>query len=229
MSGNGSMNAWRPTPNGKVERHAYLTPPPIIAGRIVRRIYLAGKITKHGWREDVLGFSSDNRTFDFDSDLSGELADWPHLQFQSDPSILPLIYTGPYFQGCDHGCTHHVGHAWPGENYCGPTVPAHDVHQRCLRAIEASDLVFAWIDCLDCYGTLAEIGYASRASVPILIASPTFLRDLWFTYSFAHKVAFCDEQGWTPVATSAFLGMVRDGMGQPFSTNRLETRLDSEP
>ena len=34
------------------------------------------------------------------------------------------------------------------------------VHDRCLSQIEKADIFFAWIDTMDCYGTLAEIGYA---------------------------------------------------------------------
>ena len=32
--------------------------------------------------------------------------------------------------------------------------------ENCLRAIRNADLIFAWIDSWDCYGTLFELGYA---------------------------------------------------------------------
>ena len=63
------------------------------------------------------------------------------------------------------------------------------VHDLCAKAIQSSDLVFAWIDSPDCYGTIAEIGYAAALGKTIWIAGPRRYRDLWFVYQYAHKLS----------------------------------------
>ena len=59
-----------------------------------------------------------------------------------------------------------------------------------MAVIRKADLVFAWIDSLDCYGTIVEIGYAHGRQKKIVIAGPEFYKDLWFVYQFAGGVAF---------------------------------------
>lgn len=48
-----------------------------------------------------------------------------------------------------------------------------------------SDVVFAWIDCLDCFGTLAEVGLAFGLNKSIIIGGPEEYRDLWFVYEMS--------------------------------------------
>ncbi len=57
--------------------------------------------------------------------------------------------------------------------------------ELCLRAIRRSDLVFAWIDSHDCYGTVAEIGYAVALGIPVYAASPRPFRDMWFAFTMS--------------------------------------------
>ena len=61
------------------------------------------------------------------------------------------------------------------------------VVQRCMDAIERADLVYAWLDDITAFGTLAEIGYASGRArqhiFPIYVATPVDFPDeleLWF-------------------------------------------------
>jgi hypothetical protein len=67
---------------------------------------------------------------------------------------------------------------------------------RSLVGIRNADFVFAWIDCLDCFATLAEIGHASgygfaRSSEPtIVVAGPKEFSDLWFIYEMAERTTF---------------------------------------
>jgi nucleoside 2-deoxyribosyltransferase len=65
----------------------------------------------------------------------------------------------------------------------------HDVTSSlCLEAIEDADLVFAWINSNDCYGTIAELGYAKGQGKLIAIAGPHKIHDMWFVYEMADMV-----------------------------------------
>jgi nucleoside 2-deoxyribosyltransferase len=49
-------------------------------------------------------------------------------------------------------------------------------------------VVYAWIDTLDCYGTIVELGYAKALEKEIWIAGPRRFRDMWFVYELASFV-----------------------------------------
>lgn len=55
----------------------------------------------------------------------------------------------------------------------------------CKKAIESCDIFFAWIDHPDCFGTVAEIGYAAALRKVVWIAGPRRYRDMWFLYRLA--------------------------------------------
>lgn len=163
------------------------------------KVYLAGKVSKHGWREDILGWSPDGRTVNIDC----EDYEWPILLFKS--SAAKLYYVGQYFKNCDHGCAHYPSsHGWPAGQPCCDEGSTHDVWTRDMAVIRKADLVFAWIDSLDCYGTIAEIGYAHGKQKKIVIAGPEFYKDLWFVYQFVGGVAF----NWH-TAAEAFAATIR--------------------
>ena len=101
------------------------------------RIYLAGKISKNGWRFDLVEGLRSAR-------------DWNN----AFPVLRNVIfgehdYVGPFFIGCDHGCYH--GEATHGvgldqERYCVEVDPALDrqaVVNLCFKAIHSADLIFA--------------------------------------------------------------------------------------
>lgn len=64
------------------------------------------------------------------------------------------------------------------------------VVQLCYAAISRSDMVFAWIESLDAYGTLVELGYAKGLGKKVWIAGPEHFSDLWFAYQMADKTCF---------------------------------------
>jgi hypothetical protein len=144
------------------------------------KIYLAGKITKNGWRESLVKELRDS--FDWEDDMT-QIARWPVLFNGIAPDVH---YTGPYFIRCDHGCYHGDNQHGVGlknggcsENY---NLRQRHIIRLCKRAILDSDFVFAWIDSPDCYGTIAEIGIAHAAGVRIHIAGPARFDELWFLY-----------------------------------------------
>lgn len=146
------------------------------------KIYLAGKISKENdWRGSVLGetyrpASRDDRVTPAPIDKG------------------PFTYVGPWFTSCDHGCyhgksSHGVGATDPGCMEMGEN-NAHRswAHSECLRLIEDSDLVIAWIDDPTAFGTIAEIGFASGIGKPVYVGFPpesSFADDVWFAASFS--------------------------------------------
>jgi hypothetical protein len=151
-------------------------------------IYLAGKISKNDWRVPLVG-GGDGLNLDdtcccpgADTPLPDE---WPVLR----RAIFGFHdYTGPYFLGCDHGCFHgDDDHGLAANNgtlvqhHCDPSRPDKIV-RLCRGAIERSDVVFAWLDSPDAYGTVCELGYAAALGKQIWIAGPKHFRDMWFVY-----------------------------------------------
>lgn len=63
------------------------------------------------------------------------------------------------------------------------------VRRLALDAIRRCDVLFAWVDTLDCFGTLAEIGYAHAMGRRIWVGSPPEFSDsyrhLWFAVCMA--------------------------------------------
>jgi hypothetical protein len=166
--------------------------------------YFAGKIAKNDWRHDLVhDFRED--TF-FNDDLA--FRERPILQNALGNG---LHYSGPHFNSCDHGCAH-------GPNQHGVfgccldvLVPPHShVSSAALLQIQRSDVLFAWLDDVTCYGTLVEIGIARALHKMIWIGwavgmatvkegDPCAPRDnLWFANSLADYNCVADS------ATQAF-------------------------
>src|SRR5581483_9440880 len=99
-------------------------------------------------------------------------------------------YVGPFFLSCDHGCYH--GPSSHGYGY-GPDAQHRLVSGLCLGALHRADLIFAWIDSRDCYGTLVELGYAKSMGKRIVIAGPRYFKDLWFCYALASEPPLIDR------------------------------------
>lgn len=177
------------------------------------KIYLAGKITKNGWRHDIVPGLRDAGRYElgFYGYDKIEKITWPILYGRM---VNGHDYTGPYFVSCDHGCFHGKGrdsgpaHGWGDEGYCG--YGAGDdtkkfVTSLCRRAIEGSDLLFAWIDSPDCYGTLVEIGIAFALHKKIRIA---FRRDMPWTEDFWFAASLSEHFGDFDNALEAYMEMV---------------------
>jgi hypothetical protein len=108
-------------------------------------------------------------------------------------------FVGPFFVSCDHGCAHgNKTHAVAGG--CIGDLDSTEraalqrrVHAVNLARIRRADFVFAHVDEVDCFGTLAEIGFAFGVCVSVhLFLGPNLTRaqrnDLWFVEKFATAV-----------------------------------------
>lgn len=143
-------------------------------------IYLAGKIRKNCWRHNLVSNLRD-AVHDFYHHDNVQLVTWPILK---NAILGTFNYTGPYFVSCDHGCFHNPNsHGWGESSECGSklTKSGQDkVVELCKQAIKDSDLIFAWIDCEDAYGTIAEIAYAHALGKKVAIALADDFPELWF-------------------------------------------------
>lgn len=192
------------------------------------KIYLAGKIYNGDWRNDII-------------ETRG-------LEPGEEPvTVHGDVYVGPYFISCDHGCYHgdsthglmsdrdcgdvstmlqeietrldfqdiYAGHGGFGDNV------KDEVPKLCLSWIDDCDVLFAWIETRDCYGTFAEIGYAhgkgketwigysnklvmgysdrptvfSRDNTGVIGAVNMPIHDTWFIDRLASKVAVSPSAG----------------------------------
>jgi hypothetical protein len=152
------------------------------------RIYLAGKISKNDWRHKLI-------------------PNLCTLGWESGPVAQDdFLYVGPFFVSCDHGCYHGSSTHGQVNSFESNPCPGLDdqnpfdfnrrvISQRCLSAVLASDLVFAYIESSDCFGTLFEIGaaYAWRRKVVIAFAPGIASRthnDFWFSCAQASLVHY---------------------------------------
>jgi hypothetical protein len=177
--------------------------PVMVLGRKVKNIYLAGKIGRSDWRNSFMNDPRFAYVNTLVQNASAELA-WG---ISGNSIILPsgqsLSYTGPYYTACTHGGTNY---GYPHASDDAMSSPRECVVDQCKWAIERSDLVFAWVSTEDCFGTLAEIGYAAAKDKIVFVAGPTPFRELWFSYALADEVYFRDSAPW-----DVFLKMLAGG------------------
>lgn len=150
-------------------------------------IYLAGKITKNDWRQEL--------------GINPEIDSWPSLSSEPPADYPDFLYSGPFSVGCDHGCWHgqgsHGAGAKPKEVGCSVGV-SNDQRQRaiylaCLKQIARSHAVLAHISTPDCYGTLTEIARAAEQGKLIALHLSANLPnrvydDLWFIREHANII-----------------------------------------
>jgi hypothetical protein len=122
------------------------------------KVYLAGKIGKWDWRHSIFKGLRESSPGSPPRDMDG------------------FAYAGPYFLSCDHGCyhgrgSHGVGADEDGRFECSETpVPPVMVVQRCRECIRSADVVFAFIDGANPYGTILELGLAIGLGKPVYLA-----------------------------------------------------------
>lgn len=123
------------------------------------RVYLAGKIAKRDWRHDIF------------KDLRSSGPDYPPA------NVDGFAYAGPFFVSCDHGCYHGAGShgvGAPSGDGCesgdwgiSATSPTHIL---CRDWLASADVVFAYIDGPNPYGTILELGIAAAMKIPVFLA-----------------------------------------------------------
>ena len=134
-------------------------------------IYFAGKITPNCWRHDLIpSFRS--------ATSSGGSKD-----------CGTFFCAGPFFVSCDHQCRHgDTSHGVLGIGCESEIQETRDkVFEKNQKALESADLVFAYIDASDCFGTLVELGWAARGGIPIFIVfGPAVdFNEFWYAQQLA--------------------------------------------
>ena len=148
-------------------------------------IYLAGKISHNCWRHSIV---KNLREVSISDGTYGVVP----IGYIMEKAIgYKHSYSGPYFIGCDHGCSHGENKHGNGngcmQRWDNEETRKDDVVTNCLVGIEQCNVFFAYINSLDCYGTLAEIGYAFSKGKKIYIAMDKEYPDLWFVQNMAVK------------------------------------------
>jgi hypothetical protein len=207
-------------------------------------IFLSGKVDdKHGqWRDHLLG--TDDH-YNQERHQVEHLPRWAiyttaldsRKQWKDNIGILPWPvkseivldthdYTGPFRQvvtdydepknlGYFHGSTGSGSHGQMER------LDQRAVVSRCLMGIDQSDMVFAYINSEDCYGTLVEIGYAHARGKPITLATASDMEfmppwDCWFADTFAAaSVGRQDNETESAFLRRAMLEGISAAMGRP--------------
>lgn len=170
------------------------------------RIYLAGKVGKNDWRHEIVPGLRAVITAQDAEYVVAPPDEWPALQFFGSHS-----YVGPYFIGCDHGCFH-----GPSQHGCISLIPeANEAEQRaslqrrqaavrrlCLRAVAQADLVFAYIESTDAFGTCFELGFAEALGKTVEVCAPEALDLSEWWLSIGHRTIHRGDPG------SALRGLV---------------------
>lgn len=157
------------------------------------RVYFAGKIGKGDWRHSLFPGLRDA------SMREGKGHDGPICNGLMEPYPVPsagnVVYGGPFFVSCDHGCYHGTGThgigigndgGWlgcveaQGELTSPDDVRRTQIVELCQHWIEECDAVFVWLDSTDAYATFAEIGYAVALGKPVFLYEPLPARDDWW-------------------------------------------------
>lgn len=155
----------------------------------ITRVYMAGRIAKERARFGLVDCTLD------DGDPGLTRIEPKPVPFTANIGAdeMRFLYTGPFTVGCDHGCAHNRPHAVGGACFGDdkfehlPGASMDDklrglVVRRSITGILNADFVFAWLDRLDAYGTIAELGFAVASGKPVYTAIPTGvdLSELWF-------------------------------------------------
>ncbi len=159
------------------------------------KIYLAGKITNSNWRKELLIESGADENW-----VNQALGSEDRWECKEGVLLGGFDLTGPFCIAEEHISDYvpdnhgyildREGSGVVGHLECFETRPK--VLRLCQQAIQESDLIFAWIDTLDCYGTIAEIGYAKALEKTIAVAfdsKPTRYDDLWFIRQMADHLS----------------------------------------
>ena len=195
--------------HAKSERDPALDRPAVLpwCSTRVKSFSLAGKITGTTWRETIVDeWSFENHSSSYwqaymDYEEDGTWAVVPHACTVLDS--ISLSYTGPWWRDpWAHGNS--GDSSWP-HGYSNKleeegVADKKQIANAVVNAIHASDLVFAWIDSHDCYGTLLEIGYAKGLGKTIVAVFSDAIdtSQLWLTQAAAtySLTAKTPRDGW---------------------------------
>lgn len=202
--------------NGKQIRNVYL------AGKITGSPW-RDQITSESWSEENHGLVGDAWVYHSHRELLSSWLTVPEcIAVPCKTNLLGM--TGPWWRPFDMGHGHYGFNSY--SHSCGtkcddlltdddgnivsfePAMYTSDedrrlrreIRQCILQSIWACDLLFAWIDTLDCFGTIAEIGIAFQNDKKIAIGMPEQFdaSELWLAFDLADVVVKVDGTSSNP-------------------------------
>lgn len=186
-------------------------------GKPIRSVYLAGKITRDNWRDEIVsGWSEENHsphTYHAVGESGGER--WELVRNAlAAPTGQRLDYVGPWWSDAGACGGHGSAKGCSGPHaYCAGAYDSHGeeitpdegdiessramVSANVRKAIERCDLLFAWINSCDCFGTIFEIGYAVALKKTVVVACPEAFdhEQMWLCRQFASWTVIGDSAG----------------------------------
>jgi len=190
------------------------------------KIYLAGKMDYSGhdtnyesnWRAVLLG---DNYN---DIILTDKVDEYPIIKdalssidvaysigLTSNPKTMTFDYVGPYFiENCSGHGSYDLGAGIVAPHAGGDIWT--EVPQLSRDAIKRADIVAAWIDSPDAYGTIFELGYAIglQKHVVIFYLADSVPQEWWFVLSHCvTKEVRSKLQDGTPTAAELIMSLMR--------------------
>lgn len=179
----------------------------------IKNVYMAGKIERYCWRHNIVANGKNpsrsllrNHTFKDD-----DKPDYFDFIFDGNK----FRYVGPFFVASNHGDFH--GPTTHGSDRFGDG--RNEILERCKRGIDNADFVYCWIDSLDCFGTLFELGYANSKKIPILLtySSKFYTEVLIKTAKSIYQEKFLRNELWF-IETAANLIQIADNPVEGFKT-----------
>ena len=220
--------------HAKSERDPALDRPAVLpwCNTRVKSFYLAGKITGTTWRDSIVEeWSVENHSSSYFQAFMGYEDDGAWSVVPNACTVMDSVtlhYTGPWWKDpfChgssdDSAYPHGYSSTWEHGRETGDKK---QIANAVVKAISACDLFFAWIDSLDCYGTLLEVGYARGLgkTVVAVFSDAIDTRELWLTQAAAtySLTAKTPRDGWdefwrlvafeqTPPATESSIQVAR--------------------
>jgi len=160
----------------------------------MKSIYLAGKVSKNDWRHSLVEGLRDKLLDSIESHGVEVLDSCWAIEGQALGKMkasVPMMdnkatYVGPILIADDHGCYH--GDTQHGAIVLdkqmaternGESLQRKGLFKANSVALESADIVIAYIESIDCFGTLAEIGHAFGRKIPVhIIYEENFHKEL---------------------------------------------------
>jgi len=176
----------------------------------VKTFYLAGKITGTAWRDEIVAGWSDARSTAYANAVEDRL--WLSVGNVTTACGVSLDYCGPWWKDLSGGHASSTENSHP--HACGDPFQVLDdywerqyaedrleVSRNVHRTICGADMLFAWIDSADCYGTIYEIGLArAQRKVVVVAVSKAFqieASDMWLAFEGCYCViGECAREAW---------------------------------
>jgi hypothetical protein len=177
--------------------------------QFIKTFYLAGKITGTDWRDEIVRDWSEENHSPHNYEAMWEYNESKRWGVAKRAAVssngVMLDYVGPWWSPVagGHSCSRWFAspHAYLCTAYEENPSPTLDLYNEVRRnidvALQRAQLVFAWIDSSDCFGTLVELGIAAayRKAIVVAFSDKIDTKEFWLASSYAHRVVVAQTAG----------------------------------